>query len=189
MHPQSVPAAGRRIPPQAQLQLTTGHRFTRTLRQRAENLKLCAGQWQRLAAEEHPAPDQIDKEISDLTTVRLVAAAAVTSFAVDTALPQRQPNSRVQRLDVVHRDGAGGKEQGGDIAVAESNHADLSFLTDAVKHGRAQPLSADAHHDHIGITLAQRCECSARRVGHLHGEIAGEQVSRHSGRIDASRLH
>ena len=189
MHPQSVPATGRRIPPQAQLQLTTGHRFTRTFRQRAENLKLCAGEWQRLAAEKHPTPGQVEKEISDLATVRLVAAAAVTSFAVDAALPQRQPNSRVQRVDVVHRDDPGGKQQRGDIAVTESNHTDLSFLTDAVKHGRAQPLSADAHHDHIGITLAQCCECGTRRVGHLHGEIAGEQVSRHSGRIDASRLH
>ncbi|CDO08116.1 hypothetical protein BN977_02935 [Mycolicibacterium cosmeticum] len=174
MHPQSVPAAGRRIPPQAQLQLVTGHRFTGTFRQRAENLKLCAGEWQRLAAEEHPTPGQIDKEIADFTAMRLVAAAAATSFAVDMAPPQRQPNSPVQRLDVVHRDGLGGKGQRGDVAVAESNHADLSFLTDAVKHGRTQALSAEAHDHDIGITLAQCCECSTGRVGHLHGEIAGE---------------
>ncbi|CDQ44869.1 hypothetical protein BN1047_02749 [Mycolicibacterium neoaurum] len=160
MHPQSVPAAGRRIPPQAQLQLATGHRFTGTFRQRGENLKLCTGEWQRLAAEKHPTPGQIDKQISDFTTMRLVTVAVVTSFAVDMAPSQRQPNSRVQRLDVVHRDGAGGKEQGGDIAVAESNHADLSFLTDAVKHDRTRPLSTEAHDNHIRITLAQCCECS-----------------------------
>lgn len=174
MHPQSVPATGRRIPPQAQLQLTTGHRFTRTFRQRAENLKLCAGEWQRLAAEKHPTPGQVEKEISDLAAMRLVAAAAVMSFAVDMALPQRQPNSHVQRLDVVPGDFPGGKEQRGDIAVAESNHADLSFLTDAVKHGRTRPLSTEAHDNHIRITLAQCCECSTGRVRHLHGEIAGE---------------
>ncbi|ANE78489.1 hypothetical protein A7U43_03290 [Mycobacterium adipatum] len=174
MHPQTVPAAGRRIPPQAQLQLATGHRFTRTFRQRAENFKLCAGEWQRLAAEEHPTPGQIDKEISDFTAMPLVTVAVVKSFAVDMALPQRQPNAHVQRLDVVHRDGPGGKEQRGDIAVAESNHADLSFLTDAVKHGCPRPLSAEAHDNHVGITLAQCCECSTGRVDHLHGEIAGE---------------
>ncbi|CAM3737052.1 DUF222 domain-containing protein [Mycolicibacterium frederiksbergense] len=174
MHPQSGPATGRRIPPQDQLQLTPRHRFTRTLRQRAENLKLCAGEQQRLAAEEHSTRGHINMEISDLTAMRLVAATAAAWFAVDTAMPQRQPNSHVQRLDVIHGDDPGSKEQRDDIAVAESNHADLSFLTDAVEHGLAQPLSADAHHDHIGITLAQSCECSTWRVGHLHGEIAGE---------------
>lgn len=173
MHPQSGPATVGRIPPQAQLQLTTRHRFTGTLRQRAENLKLRAGERQWLVAEEHPTRGHINTEISDLTAMRLVAVAAATWFAADTAAPQRQPNSHVQHLDVAHTDDPGTHEQRRNIAVAESNHADLSFLTDAVKHGRAQPLSADAHHDHIGITLAQPCECSTWRIGHLHGETAG----------------
>lgn len=161
MDRQSGPATVRRIPPQAQLQLTTRHRFTQTLRQRAENLKLCAGERQRLAAEEHPTRGHVNKEIPDLAAMRLVAVATATWFAVDTAMPQRQTDSPVQCFDVAHADDPRTNEQRSDITVTESDHADLSFLTDAVKHGLAPPLSADAHHDHIGITIAQPYECSS----------------------------
>lgn len=71
--------------------------------------------------------------------MHLVAVVAATWFAADTAAPQRQPNSHVQRLDVAPADGRGTHEQRRNIAVAESDHADLRLLTDAVKQGRAQP--------------------------------------------------
>ena len=113
-------------------------------------------------------------EISECTAMHVVAVVATPWFAADTAAPQRQPNSHVQRLDVAHADDPGTYEQRRDIAVAKSNYADLSFLTNAVKHGRASALCAHAHHDHIGITLVQTYDRSTWRVRHLHREIVGK---------------
>ena len=90
----------------------------------------------------------------------LIAAPPYTGFTTDTAAPQRETDSPVQRFAVTHGDDRCLAEQRREIAVVESNHADPSLLADAIKHGRATPLRAHTHHDHIGIPLAQADKCS-----------------------------